>query len=448
LFKSGDRTEVSCYRPISLCNNFTKVLEKALISIWTPTVDAVLFNEQHGFRKRRSTITNLSSFTSWAAPLVSSGTQVDCLYLDWAKAFDKVPHSQLLDKTRAIPGLAPYTPILKSYLAGRRCIVSVSGASSMPYKPTSGVHQGSNLGPLLFNLLVNDVVNVVKCRILLYADDMKLFASISSLDDACILQKDLEAVCSWGINNGMLLNAGKCQVVSFTRKKEAFVFDYRISGTILARPNTIQDLGVIFSSNFKFTDHVMTCVPRAMRTLGLVRSVGVRLSLECILALYKALVRPIMEYGAPIWNGISKKDCNEIERVQRIFIRVIFRRYFGYGFYYSYSRISQKICLPSLSTRRHALEVSFFINILTGYMYESTLSSQVSLLPATRRRGRLFKIKNHDGLLYHRVVQSLNLMCSNPDFLAFILAVTEGNIKVPFRVVLSWFSCQLYLCIS
>lgn len=440
LHKSGDRSEVSCYRPISICNTFSKVFEKALITIWTPIVDAVLVDEQHGFRKKRSTITNLSSFMSWTLPLVSAGTQVDCLYLDWAKAFDRVPHDRLLEKIRSLPGLAPYVPLLASYLAGRKCIVAVNGACSAPYTPTSGVHQGSNLGPLLFNVLVNDVVKEVECGILLYADDMKLYTQVTSTNDALKLQKDLTAICNWGISNSMVLNADKCQVVSFSRKKEVIVHKYQISGTTLTRPNSIRDLGVIFTSSLKFSEWVRTSVPRAMRVLGLVRSVGMGLSLDCIVALYKALVRPILEYAVPIWNGITKSDSNELERVQRLFIRVVFCRYFGYGYYYSYTRICHKLSLPSLLARRHALETSFFLNGLIGFVFDPYIRTYVSLLPASRRRGRIFHVTSFEDLFYFRVIRSLNLKCLDPSFLSFLLTLTEGNIKVPFRVVMSWFN--------
>jgi len=161
-------------------------------------VEPLLVPEQHGFRRMRSTLTNLYSFLSTVEPIIQGGCHVDSIYLDWSKAFDKVPHDRLLFKLSSVPGLSQYIKWFSSYLSGRLCSVSVGGAVSGVYRPSSGVHQGSNLGPLLFNIFINDLPCSISNHILMFADDVKIFGRVSSLQDAESLQRDLDAILQWG----------------------------------------------------------------------------------------------------------------------------------------------------------------------------------------------------------------------------------------------------------
>jgi len=433
LLKAGDATDVGNYRPISLSNCFSKVFEKSVLAVITPVIEPVLVPDQHGFRSGRSTTTNLYSFLSFSAPLLEVGSQVDTIYLDWSKAFDKVPHDRLLAKLSAFPGLEPYIPWFRNYLARRCCAVCVNGATSEPYWPTSGVHQGSNLGPTLFNIFINDVGEGLSCRFLMFADDIKIFGRVGSVLDALALQRDLDSLVEWGRVNNMHLNVSKCSVVSFGRGRNGISFGYRLEGVLLARLSEVRDLGVVFQDTLKFSSMVSVMVPKALRLLGMIRMFSRGLSLDCFLTLYKALVRPLLEYGVPIWNRLTSGDSSRIERVQRVFVRTAYCRYFGRQYFYSYAYISELLALPSLSQRRLGFELNFFFKVLRSDIVLPISLDQVSILPEDRRRNRLFFYRYRGGLLsLVRVACLLNSKSADPmlrdRFLS--LSIGEGSVHV------------------
>jgi len=427
IFKSGNASDVRNYRPISICNAFTKVFEKSLIMVIGPMVDPFLVPEQHGFRRNRSTVTNLYAFASYVTPLLESGSQVDSIYLDWEKAFDRVPHDRLLLKLAMIEGLSPYIKWFASYLGGRSCFVSVGGASSTAYRPASGVHQGSNLGPLLFNIFINDLPCVISNQALLFADDVKIYRQVSSAEDAESLQSDLLAVLEWGRLNGMSLNAGKCQVVSFSRTRGKYCSVYRLGNTSLTAVDEVKDLGVRLSSDLRFTGYINDRVGQALKVLGMVRAFSRGFPLASVVVLFKALVRPLLEYGTPLWNVVSLRDEARIERVQRVFVRFVYCRYFGNRFYYSYEYILDKLNLRTLVSRRAGLETVFFLKAVAGDIDLPSVCSQVSLLPPERRRGRLFSVVGPRSLSLARVGRRLNQECHDSDFGDLILSFLTGG---------------------
>jgi len=163
----------------------------------------------------------------------------------------------------------------------------------------------------------------------------------------------------------------------------------------------------------------------------MIRSFACDLSLDCYLTLFKALVRPIIEYGVPAWNSLSGADATALERVQRVFIRSVYRRYFGERFFYSYEYISKKLQLPTLAARRSALDTKFVFKALTGEAVSAGVLCHIHVLPPERRRQRLFYISTSGSdLVSARVGRALNVMCWDPEtldkFLEFL--AMEGSL--------------------
>lgn len=171
---------------------------------------------------------------------------------------------------------------------------------------------------------------LVKCKILLFADDLKIFIKIATLNDAIELQSDITTICNWCANNKLQLNTSKCFMLSFTRRTDSTFqyFNYNINGITLQRINSIRDLGVLFDSKLSFEKHIDNIVLSSCKMLGFIsRSLNKFKKIETYQTLYNSYVRSILEYCAPIWSPYYDTHVRTVERVQKKFTRMIFRKF-------------------------------------------------------------------------------------------------------------------------
>lgn len=193
IYKCGNKSDVCNYRPISKLSNISKLFECIIKDKIYFSVKSLICSNQHGFVAGRSTVSNLVMFSEYCISAFSSGCQVDCIYTDFSKAFDKVSHKILIHKLACLGFHSTFLQWLKSYLSNRWCIVSFDDVSSDPFRATSGVPQGSILGPLLFVLFINDISSCFSyARFLLYADDLKIYSVVNSAHDMLNLQSEIE----------------------------------------------------------------------------------------------------------------------------------------------------------------------------------------------------------------------------------------------------------------
>ena len=303
VFKNGDSTCVSNYRAIAILSNFAKVFEIVLYNRIYSSVSQQISLSQHGFVSNRSTISNLTVFTQYISDHIDKLGQVDAVYTDFSKAFDKIDHALLLNKLQNFGFGTRLILFFKSYLFDREQYVSYNGYRSKVFLATSGVPQGSNLGPLLFLLFINDLCCQINCNKLLFADDLKIFNSINSEDDYDSLQADINKLQDWCVLNKLHLNISKCKVLSFTNRRTSFVYDYSINGVILSRCTDTKDLGIIFDYQLSFKKHINSRTSEAMRMLGFImRNCKNFNNLQALKILYYSFVRSKLEYGSIIWN--------------------------------------------------------------------------------------------------------------------------------------------------
>lgn len=401
IFKTGSRKNVENYRGIAILPTIGKLFESIICDVLAVHIKHSISVNQHGFIKARSTTTNLVEFTNHAVNVVESGMQLDVVYTDFSKAFDTVCHRILLKK---LSEMGLHSSILRwigSYLGDREQYVKIGSCRSCLFPVKSGVPQGSHLGPLLFNLFINDIANIFRySRCLLYADDLKIFCRVNSLSDAANVQTDLDALSSWCEKNRLSLNVDKCRSMTYHRKTGPIYFDYVINNTRLLRVNEIRDLGLLFDEKITFVKHVDILCAKACSLLGFLmrvcRDFDDPLALK---VLYYAHIRSILEFASVVWYPNYDVHVKRIESVQKKFLKFVFCR-FGFYRYVQYAPYTFKCALlniESLATRRRNACIYFIYDLLMCRIDASFLLSLIDFNVPSRslRNHNLLRLRKH-----------------------------------------------------
>ena len=358
---------ISNFRPISVLNSFSKLIERIVYRHMYQHVHHLITGSQHGFMRCRSTVSNIGSFLSTVGAAVENQGQVDTVYFDFEKAFDKMPHNCLLLKLRNYGFSERLVRWISSYLEDRRFSVQYAGARSMEkFCASSGVPQGSILGPLFFLLFINDISQVITVNFELFADDLKIYRQIGSVGDHVELQRNIDAVSDWAQENQLPLNIKKSMVVSFSRKTNVSIFPYRLCSQVIRKEQVVRDLGVLLDSKLYMTGHVESIISKARRNLGLLKWVCRPFqSIRTCTVLFKALVRCHLEYATVTWNRARLNTSNSIEVVQNMFLSWL-RTKFEELQHFSTGEIRSLLGLPSLSSRRDYFDLLYYHQRIHG----------------------------------------------------------------------------------
>lgn len=395
--KSGPKNNVEKYRPISLLPALSKVFERLVHDEIYPSLHRIILPEQHGFTKNRSTTTNLMVFTNFVFQNLDDRTQTDAVYTDFQKAFDKVDHELLLHKI-AFNGIrGNLLRWMVSYISNRTQTVVICGHQSNTIRVTSGVPQGSILGPLLFILFINDINTCFRnSKFLLYADDLKAFKSINSQNDCLLFQEDLDRLTEYCNNNKLHLSLPKCNFINFTKKRKITQFQYMLCHSPLNKVDALRDLGVILDSKLHLDQHIDSIVSKAYKMYGLVmRSTTDFSRPETLIHLYKSIIRPQLEYAVPIWNPIYKKYSDAIESVQRKYLRSVHFRVHRNRNHLSYTELLDEYGLIPLDSRRLILEAVTLYRLCHSHFDCTDLSNKLYyVVPRTvvRREARAYRM--------------------------------------------------------
>lgn len=369
VFKKGNKNDVNNYRPVAIINNFSKSFEFILHDCISSYAGRLLASAQHGFVPGRSTTTNLTCITQFIADELDRKHQVDVVYTDFSKAFDRLDHTILVKKLESFGFSRSLVTLFKSYLSGRTQFVQYNGFNSSVYAQASGVPQGTVLGPDLFSIFINDIVADLGVPCLLYADDMKLYQSIRIIDDCVALQGSLDILGEWCIRNRLPLNIKKCNVLSYHRTASPLVYDYGIGGEVLSRPSVMKDLGVIFDPKLTFTNHIESVVAAALRMLGFImRGCRFMTDIMTFRILYMSFVRTRIEYASIVWIPAYEVHVASLERVQRRFLKtttfMLTGSFPGRGT--PQEDLLRQFNMQSLQTRRDMTSVIFLYKIVNN----------------------------------------------------------------------------------
>jgi ribonuclease P/MRP protein subunit RPP40 len=287
--------------------------------------------------------------------------EIDLVFIDFQKAFDKVSHSKLITRLSDFRINSNVLSVIKSFLTDRKQQVIIQGSLSEYVEVTSGVPQGSCLGPLLFKIFIESLVPNLTCSRGLFADDIVLYKTISCHSDQFELQKDLNTVHDWCIANQMYLNTEKCYSMTISRLRNSNQQrEYSLAGINLKVTNSYKYLGVFLNSKLNWHQQVDSVVLKANQRLGFVRRNLGNCNKETKLKCYVALIRPILEYASSAWDPFLVSHIDAIEKVQRRSARFICNKF---GRYDSVSSMLDELNLLPLHQRRKTARLCLFFKI-------------------------------------------------------------------------------------
>ncbi len=321
IFKNkGDKSLPSNYRPVSLTSIICKILETIIKDEVLDHLkrNNLLYKYQHAFVGERSCSTQiLEAVNNWTS-FLEQGDTVDTIYLDFAKAFDSVPHQRLLKKIKALGIEGKVLDWIAAFLSDRRQRVIVNGCASDWSDVASGVPQGSVIGPILFIIFINDMPNQITNFISLFADDAKLYGKSSTQAQRRGLQDDLNTLQQWSDTWKLSFNPNKCTALHLGRNnlQQNYVMLSPSGAVTLENTTCEKDLGVLIDNELTFDNHISTAVKKANTKLAMIRRTFTFMDKKMLTQLYTSLVRPILEYGNVIWSPHLQRHIRQIEGVQ------------------------------------------------------------------------------------------------------------------------------------
>ena len=272
---------------------------------------------QYGFISGRSTSLQLLEVLDKWTETLDNGHYVDCIYMDFQKAFDKVPHKRLLEKIKGYGIVGPTLNWIEDFLKNRSQKVMVNGAGSKWENVTSGILQGSVLGPILFVIYINDLPDTVESDSYLFADDTKIFRIIKGEDDKEILQDDFTKLEEWSGKWLLKFHPEKCKHMKISKSKNEETNTYKLLGQDIETVTQEKDIGVIIDSELTFENHLCEKVKKATSIFAAMRRTFKYLDTKSFLVIYNTLVRTHLDYASSVSAPYKMKYIEKIESVQK-----------------------------------------------------------------------------------------------------------------------------------
>ena len=365
IYKKGDATLTSNYRPISLTCSLCKIMESIIKDQLVKYLVShkLISKEQHAFIAKHSTISNLLECThDWAVSLHSKNP-VDVLYIDFSRAFDSVVHNKLIVKLQSFGICGSLLLWITAFLSGRTQCVTVEWCFSSWINVLSGVPQGSVLGPILFLLFVDDIGCICSglTKHSLFADDLKLYTSVQCSGDVVNLQNSLVFIKSWCIMWQLTVNVSKCHVLHLGYNNPGHIYCY--DQNEIPAATSVCDLGVDIDSSLKYDRHISRIVSKSYSRIGILFRGFATRNVEILKKAFTVYIRPVLEYASNIWSPCYAKYINSIENVQRHFTKRI-----SSISHLPYQERLAILELEPLELRRLKSDLTLYYKILNNHM--------------------------------------------------------------------------------
>ena len=391
IHKKGSRTSPNNYRPVSLTSVVCKVFECFVRdALYNHLItNNLLSDDQFGFCQGRSCVTQLlATLNDWMLNL-DNGIPTDAIYLDFSKAFDSVPHGRLVHKLEAYGVKGKVLNWVADFLSDRSQFVSINECKSSTIPVTSGVPQGSVLGPTLFIYYINDLPLETDRKVRVFADDSKLYSGVSTPEDRDKLQTGIDALVRWSKKWLMKFNSDKCKVLHIGKNNHRFKYTMT-DGDVVKELSTTEcekDLGVNVDSLLTFDTHITNVTKKGRQMAGMINRNITYKTPEVMIPLFKAYTRSHLEYANSVWHPYLKKHMSKLEKVQKQFTK----RIAGFEGLKYHQRLS-KLKLPSLEYRQIRGDLIEVFKITHGIYDTKSTSSLFVFSHNTATRGHPFKL--------------------------------------------------------
>ena len=326
IFKKGDRSEVSNYRPISLISCVGKSFERVVFKHVHNYLlsNSLIYKYQSGFLPGHSTVHHLIEVVHHTC-LALENQKINCqVFCDISKAFDRVWHRGLIHKLKKYGIKGNLLAWFENYLYMRHQSVSINNTRSSSEFITAGVSQGSVVGPMLFLIYINDISEALSGIARLFADDTSLsFSSADPAEIERILNQDLSKLSAWAKIWLVIFNATTTEVM--ITSNIYFDYDIRLSmdNIILKIVETHKHLGIVLASNNKWSAHIDTIIQSAAKQVSFLRKLKYRFSKATLNKVYCTYIRPLLEYASEVWDGCNQAESRRLEQVQLNAARIV-----------------------------------------------------------------------------------------------------------------------------
>jgi Reverse transcriptase (RNA-dependent DNA polymerase)/Endonuclease-reverse transcriptase len=370
IFKEGDPLDPLNYRPISLTSVVCKIMEHIIVSNIMSFLEGnkLLNANQHGFRQCLSCDTQLVELVNDLQQWNEKNFQIDLVFLDFKKAFDKVSHTKLIEKLSWYKIDNKVIDWITDFVKDRTQAVKLNNVISNKLDVLSGVPQGSVLGPVLFNIYINDLPDSIRSIKRMYADDCVIYRKIETIGDTLALQQDLLNVVTWCKEWKMELNVKKCKTMTVKKSNtNIIVKEYELLSQQLEKVNVYKYLGVLLDSKLNWKEHMLNLHNKAIKRLNFLKRNMYEATESTKKNVYQTMIRPILEYACAVWDPHLQGTCLSLERIQRQAIRFITNKY-KFDECLSITEEMNRLEITTLQNRRTKFRLSHLYKIMKGYV--------------------------------------------------------------------------------
>lgn len=396
IHKSGDKSKIKNYRPISLINNFGKVFEKCLKErlLLFITANNILHNLQFGFQKGKSTSDAMYTVINEITKNLDTDKKCIAVFLDLAKAFDTVDHNKLLNILEQHGVRGTVLDVFSNYLTNRLQQVKINNTLSDQMSIKIGVPQGTVLGPVLFLLYINSMLSLLpNIKIISYADDSVILCNGSTWTETKNqAETGMSLIKNWLNAYQLSLNVEKTNYIAFSItnvNRPQFNTIQIDEDTIIREASEVKYLGIIIDQNLKWDNHIDNLTTKVRKLIHKFYQIREFLPKALLLLVYKTLVESLLRYGILVWGGLYANSLQKLNIVQKFIIKIIYMKKKRYPSRLLYSRdICNIRSLYFLNVCTYAFKNEQLLNLDTQKHSTRSATNKLLVIPKSHKNIR------------------------------------------------------------